>query len=72
MEPKVFFGGDDQLIDGFSAPELIIEAQNPHQGALFDGVSSDIFSLGVTIFQIRTGLMPFNRAVGGDAAYQLI
>lgn len=49
----------------YASPEISENKQ-------YNGVASDIFSLGVTMFVIVTGKMPFKRAIKGDPHYELL
>ena len=49
--------------DGYSAPELYIENKR------YDGFKADIFSLGVILFNLYTGHIPFNLPFKKDFFY---
>lgn len=49
---------------GFQAPELC-------QGKKFDGEKADLFALGVTFFEMVTGVPPFSKAEPSDVWYKL-
>jgi serine/threonine protein kinase len=53
---------------GYKAPE-VETASATH---FFDGVKSDIFSLGVVLFNMVIGIKPFNRATKGDPHYKAL
>ena len=60
----------DDLIDyagtpGYMAPEII-------EGEKYDGFKVDIFSLGVTLFRLTLGILPFNNTQGENSIYSLI
>ena len=50
---------------GYMAPEIAL-------GMRYQPVSADLFSLGVIIFAMSTGLMPFRQAHCDNKAYRLI
>jgi serine/threonine protein kinase len=53
---------------GYKAPE--VDTTKPKDS--FDGVKSDIFSLGVVLFNMVIGTMPFNRAAKDDTHYKAL
>ena len=59
-------GGGSDLSQGFSTPQYMSPEQCANRGTI--GPGSDLFSLGVTLFQMFAGRLPFE----GDSAAALI
>lgn len=47
------------------APEI-------YKGEAYDGKSADIFSMGVVIFILVVGYLPFSKATDNDKYFQLL
>ena len=57
--------GEKVGTEGYMAPEVLLDCK--YQPAM-----ADIFALGVIIFSIYTGVMPFGKAMISDSYYELI
>ena len=57
--------GEKVGTEGYMAPEVLLDCK--YQPAM-----ADIYALGVIIFSIYTGVMPFGKAMISDSYYELI